>query len=106
MGKKMSTKQPIIYLLETGNVCEGKQLGLSLILYLSIKSSYWPLLQTGLSRLDLFSDSVWIWFKFLTKIKDNSKTERSKVVLFISTCSVFTESRTKNHAKGNVETEN
>lgn len=53
-------------------------LDLILILYLSINSSFWPLLQTGLSRLDLFSNSVRLCFEFLTKIKDHSNTEISK----------------------------
>ena len=86
----MSTKQPIIFLLEAGRVDEGKYHWiLSVILYLSINSSYWPLLQTGLSKMDLFSNSVRICFTFLAKIKGSSKTERSKIISLIKYMQCF-----------------
>lgn len=75
----------MIFLLEAGRVDEEKHRWiLSLILYLSINSSHWPLSQTGLSEMRLFSNSVWRCFTFLAKIKDSSNTERSKIISLIN----------------------
>lgn len=86
----MSAKQPIIFLLEAGRVDEGKYHWiLNLILYLSIHSSSWPLSETGLNKMDLLSNSVWVCFAFLAKIKDSSKTERSKIISLIEYIGCF-----------------
>jgi len=100
----MSTKQPIIFLLESGRVGEGKHHWiLNLILCLSINSSSWPWLQTGLSKMNLFSISVWICFTFLAKIKDNSKTERGKMISLIKYIQGFYTVFDKEPCKGQGE---
>lgn len=83
--KRWVQSNPMIFLLQAGRVDKEKHRWiLSLILYLSINSSHWPLAQTGLSEMGLFSNSVWICFTFLAKIKASSKTDRSKIISFIN----------------------